>query len=620
MVPREPRRKNGAKKFMEWIMWFRRARIAMLAGLFTGMLPGPFVMRLHAQTVPNLATSAGLSAGKNEVAPSNAPKSSVIVVRPKGWAGAISDWSNYRSREYRIVEIDSQPTAAQQHIEILRAAAQCAPKASAILLCGDVACEVDSGVEKNNTATKPGPMKKRIETLTPGVVLDTSIRLSGLTTPNLCTDAIFGDLDDDGCPDLAVGRLPAKSPSELSRMLQRSIAYEAIPPGPWNDTVHVTAGVGGFGMIADAAIETVTRRFLTEGIPDHFHLNTTYASCTSNYCPNPFAIRESFIDRINHGGLFWVYIGHGAVTELDYFQVGDQWMPIAEATDARRFQIQKRPPIAIMLACFTGAYDANVDCFSEHLLGQSDGPIAVIAGSRVTMPYGLSQLASEMINGCFRDEIPTLGEVVLQAKRRIWQPDDPPSTETENHAEPVAEPGVGSMDRRIDIRKRYQKIVTEMARALSPSNHELVQERREHVRLMNLLGDPLLRIPYPQRIPLQIDNVAAADSTLHVAGTSPLSGQLRVEISLVRDRLPDGVAPLSSYRGTTEQHETMQRTYERSNDLLVANTEATISEGPFNVAIKIPETAKGRYVVSAYVYGINTWAVGSERLSVRKPK
>lgn len=622
-------------------MWFRMARIAVLVGLLAGL----FMTELRAQTVSKPLRTVpsansrdpGTRTGSASEQPSTAQtdplpsqekslvKSSVIVVRPRGWSSAIAEWASYRSREYRIVEVDSQPTASQQHIEILKAASQCSPKASAILLCGDVACEVDPDAEKYNAqsntttkseASKPGTKGKRIETLTPGVVLDTSIRLSGMTTPNLCTDAIFGDMDDDGCPDLAVGRLPAKTPTELSRMLRRSISYEAIPPGPWNDTVHVTAGVGGFGMIADAAIETVTRRFLTEGIPDYFHLNTTYASCTSNYCPNPLAIRQSYIDRINKGGLFWVYIGHGAVTELDYFQVGDQWMPIAEATDAKRFQIQKRPPIAIMLACFTGAFDANVDCFSEHLLGQPDGPIAVIAGSRVTMPYGLSQLASEMINGCFRDEIPTLGEVVLQAKRRIWQPDDAAASDPKNERELVEDSGA----KRLDIRKRYEKIVTEMARALSPGNHELVQERREHVRLMNLLGDPLLRIPYPQKISLEIEKVAAADSVLHVTGTSPLAGQLRVELTLVRDRLPEGVAPLSSYRGTTEQHEAMQRTYERSNDLLVSSHEQSVDAGPFSLDIAIPATAKGRYIVSAYVYGNDSWAVGSERLSVRKSK
>jgi hypothetical protein len=349
----------------------------------------------------------------------------VIVVRPARWQSALERWKEYRSQEYSIVEIDSPGTSLEQQQAIRDAALRCTPPATAILLCGDVAREIDprEPPAPGKLASPTRGSRKTIEILTPGMVLDTTVRLGPMTTPSLCTDATFGDLDGDGCPDIAVGRLPAKSPTELERMLERSILYESAAPGPWNDTVHVTAGVGGFGVIADTAIETVTRRFLTEGIPDHFRLQMTYASCTSSYCPNPLKLRESYIDRINQGGLFWVYIGHGSVTHLDYMQAGNAWLPIGEADDAGRFHIRSRPPIAVMLACFTGAYDANVDCFAERLLAQEAGPVAVIAGSRVTMPYGLSQLASEMINGCFRDRIPTLGEVVLQAKRRIWEDD-----------------------------------------------------------------------------------------------------------------------------------------------------------------------------------------------------
>jgi hypothetical protein len=95
------------------------------------------------------------------------------------------------------------------------------------------------------------------------------------------------------------------------------------------------------------------------------------------------------------------------------------------------------------------------------------------------MPYGLSQFASELINGCFRDRIPTLGELVFEAKRRVWT-DDEESASSIKQAEGF------------DVRKRYRKVVTDMAQALNPSDHDLTLERREHVRLMNLLGDPLL--------------------------------------------------------------------------------------------------------------------------------
>lgn len=570
-----------------------------------------------AAALGSLTVAIGQQPDGNRAPSGPSVHSSVIVVRPALWKSSLERWIRYRSTEYRIVEIDSQTTAEKQLGAIRDTAKGCDPPVAAILLCGDVASEVQQRdpIAKNTARSNPsaGKGKSQLEVLTPGMVVDTVVRLGPLTTPTLCTDAIFGDLDSDGCPDLAVGRLPAKTPSELERMLDRSIAYESIAPGPWNDTVHVTAGVGGFGALADTAIETVTRRFLTEGIPDHFRLQMTYASCTSTYCPNPLQLREAYIDRINGGGLFWVYIGHGAVTHLDHMQAGNTWLPIGDPEDARRFQSRSRPPIAIMLACFTGAYDANVDCFAERLLAQESGPVAVIAGSRVTMPYGLSQLASEMINGCFRDRIPTLGEVVHQAKRRVWLDDTPDDNQLSN-----ANRGQGAD--RVDIRQRYRKIITDMAHALNPGEHDLLAERREHVRLMNLLGDPLLKIPYPETIDVEVPDSVEPGAHATVRGTAPIGGKLVIEMALVRDRLPEGVVPLSSYEGSPRQHQQMQANYDSANDLRVLRFEQIVAPGFFEVPFDIPSDLKGRCVVSAYVYGENRWAVGSRRIVVRKPR
>ena len=513
----------------------------------------------------------------------------VVVVRPAFWKDALGPWKTYRSLEYQFVEVDSVANSGELKNTVKKTISTCKTPVRAVLLCGDAALEV---------------APNRFESLTPGIVLDTAIRLGDTTTNRLCTDALYGDLDDDGCPDIAVGRLPAKTPEELSRMLQRSIDYEAISPGPWNDTVHVTAGVGGFGFLADAAIETVTRRFLTEGIPPHYYMNVTVASCTSTYCPNPRKLQEAYIERINQGGLFWVYIGHGQVEHLDYYQVADQWLPIGQASDARKFRCQNRPPIALMLACFTGAFDARVDCFSEHLLAQPNGPIAVISGSRVTMPYGLSQLSSELLNGCFRDRIATLGQLVLEAKRRVWIDDEQsPQGNTDG----------------FDIRKRYRKIVTQMAQALNPSDHDLTLERREHVRLMNLLGDPLLKIPYPQSIDMEVPSKATSGTAIQIQGRSSVSGKLIVELALVRDRVPAGVIPLKSYQGTAQDHDQMERNYQSCNQLTVYRVEQPRVDGDFEVTLPIPENSSGRYVVSAYVYGQKHWSTGSRKLTIREP-
>ncbi len=47
-------------------------------------------------------------------------------------------------------------------------------------------------------------------------------------------------------------------------------------------------------------------------------------------------------------------------------------------------------PIAIMLACYTAAFDQPQDCLAEQMLKAEGGPVAVYGGSRVTMPYAMS--------------------------------------------------------------------------------------------------------------------------------------------------------------------------------------------------------------------------------------
>lgn len=45
--------------------------------------------------------------------------------------------------------------------------------------------------------------------------------------PEIATDNYYADLDDDAVPDIAVGRLPADNPGDLSRMVAKILAYES---------------------------------------------------------------------------------------------------------------------------------------------------------------------------------------------------------------------------------------------------------------------------------------------------------------------------------------------------------------------------------------------------------
>ena len=532
--------------------------------------------------------------------------SSVIVVCPKAWESSLVEWVNYRSKEYQIINVEAVTSPQDLKRSILKAAGQAQFPVAAVLLCGDVGAVDD-----------PSSKKAKFKTILPTFEIETKVKLGTFTTPTLATDLYYGDLDNDECPELAVGRLPAKNALDLSRMLRRSIDYEQSQSfGPWRDRIHATAGIGGFGVLADTAIESVARRLLSEGIPDRFQLNMTYASLTSPYCPDPFSLTRSFIGKINEGGLFWVFIGHGGVDRLDDFIVGKDAIPICLTEHVSQFDIKDGPPIALMLACFTGAFDARVDCFAETLLSRNDGPIAVIAGSRVTMPYGLSQLSTGMMDGCFRDQIPTLGGILLNAKRNIWKQSGAGAKqgrESDNSIEPQISAGAR-------LRERQQSMIEQMATALSPEGHDLTEERREHVRLMNLLGDPLLRIMHPGSMSINCDLEPQAGKPLLVTGTSLRPGKLKIELTLSRDRLPDGIQPVKDFQGTEDQRKSMQDNYSRASDLVLAKFEQEIVPGEFSFELQVPLDCRGRCVVRAFVYGSNNWASGSQRVNVRRTK
>ena len=523
--------------------------------------------------------------------------SSVIVVRPRGWGDALAEWMQYRQARYHLIELDACDSPHELRQAILRQVSQAKNPVVAILLCGDVA-----------VANEPNSTKVGQAILVPTFEIPTRVKLGPFTTPSLATDLFYGDVNDDECPDIAVGRLPAKSAADLSRMLKRSIDYEQSQSfGPWRDRIHATAGVGGFGVIADTAIETVTRRLLSEGIPDRFQLQMTHASLTSPFCPDPHRLTQSFIGKINEGGLFWVYMGHGNVHQLDHFAVGNEYVPICSAEHIPQFQVQDGPPIAVMLACFTGAFDARIDCFAEMLLAKNDGPIAVIAGSRVTMPYGLSQFSTELMDGCFQDRTETLGEIVLNAKRSIWN-----QTEAGNG-------GSDQANTKNRLRDNQKLLIANMATALSPAGHDLSEERKEHVRLMNLLGDPLLRIRQPAEISIQCEEQHQSGATIKLKGISPISGQMHVELVLSRDRLPDGIKTVPAFDGAPEQRQQMQQNYAQASNLVLLQSEQTVAPGDFAVDIPIPIDCRGRCVVRAIVYGADDWASGTQRIKVTRP-
>jgi Peptidase family C25 len=422
--------------------------------------------------------------------------------------------------------------------------------------------------------------------------------------PEIGTDNWYADLDDDEVPDLAIGRLPADSRQELTRIVDKILAYETTQShGLWRQRVNFVAGVGGFGGLLDGVIETSTKKLLTDGIPAAYRTNMTFGSWRSAYCPDPRRFHETAVARHNEGCLFWVYIGHGQPTGLDQVQVPGSRFHIFNCDDCGKLQAKNGSPIAIMLACYTAAYDRGTDCLAEDMLRAPGGPVAIYGGSRVTMPYAMAVMSSEMLEEYFQNKPATLGQAVLQTKRRMVTPVD------EKNAQ----------------ERPNRLLLDALASILSPARATLTQERHEHLHLFNLIGDPNLTLSYPGEVKLELQGDPLPGKTVELTAESPLAGRVTIELLARRDISKVNVPPRDHFDPSNAGLAAWQTAYEQANDQVWLRKVVPLESAGEEVSrlteqLQIPELARGPAHLRVFVEGPQGHAVGVLNIVIKPAK
>lgn len=423
------------------------------------------------------------------------------------------------------------------------------------------------------------------------------------------TDNWYADLDDDEIPDVAIGRLPADSPRELSQIVAKILAYETRHDfGLWRQRVNFVAGVGGFGQLIDSVTEITTKKLLTDGIPAQYTTSMTFGSWRSPFCPDPRLFHNTALARHNEGCLFWVYIGHGHPQGLDNVQVPGGRFHILNCRDCSRLDATSGPPIAVMLACYTAAYDRPQDCLAEDMLRAPGGPVAIYGGSRVTMPYAMAVMGTELLDEYFKNRPATLGEVVLNSKRNMVK------TVVEAEA----------------LQKGNRVLIDGIAALLSPVKTTLEDERKEHLHLFNLIGDPNLRLVYPETVAVTAVEEIEPGQVLHVSAQSPLGGRVTVELLARRDTPKVAPPTRETFDPSHAGLSALQTSYDQANDKVWAKavfdlpqtrperTEAAAAL-PIQADLPVPAGAAGPAHVRVFVQGPSRHAVGVSNISIRSP-
>ncbi|MCC7085520.1 MAG: hypothetical protein IT427_10985 [Pirellulales bacterium] len=502
----------------------------------------------------------------------------IAVVCPQEYRAEMRPWVERRSGQNRV-EFVADTGSAEQIRARIRSLSKKA-KVQAIVIVGDAPPTLLSA------ATKPANQ-------TPTFFLPGKVNLYWGGSAEFASDNPYADFDDDGVPDVAIGRLPADSARELAAMIRKILAYEDNRNfGPWRSQINLVAGEGGFGPVVDGVIEAAARRFITWGVPAAYRSTMTYANWQSPYCPDPRHLHECSLERINEGCLFWVYIGHGSPRRVKPADFPDGPQPILSWEDCPRLNCGNAPPIAMFLACHIGSFAAPSDCLAEDLLRAAGGPVAVISGSNVTMPYAMSALGREAMREFFDGRRETVGELLLHAKRGMCRGDGVP----------------------------FWSAIHALTVAAAPASLQPKEERREHLQLFNLFGDPTMKVRIPQTAKITAPKTASAGQWIRIASDSPMDGKAEIELVVRRDHFRRAPNERSAYRMGDAARAEFEATYREANDPRLASAKLDVCKGRFETEIAVPADASGPCHVRVFIEGTDDCAVGASDILIGNEK
>jgi hypothetical protein len=270
---------------------------------------------------------------------------------------------------------------------------------------------------------------------------------TGLTTQPVLVPTYFACVDPWSCevavdnefvtvsgsdrlPDLAIGRLPARTLAEAMVMVNKTTSYESNPPsGSWAGTLAFVAdnardanGVpdpaGNFealseGIIALTPAQYTVNRVFYDPYPNDDN-GEPYRYRT------PTATTDAIVAAVNGGAVFLNYIGHASNTTWAH-------EALLRARDVGRNDVTRltngpRQPIVLDMACVSGNFaDPTVTGIEVMMLGwPSGGSVAGWGATGFGVATGHDQLHRGFYQAVFNSGVRTLGLATAAGKQALW--------------------------------------------------------------------------------------------------------------------------------------------------------------------------------------------------------
>ncbi len=218
------------------------------------------------------------------------------------------------------------------------------------------------------------------------------------------SDDWFVDFNQDALPDLAIGRLPVRTPDELRLIIKKLVSYASASPG--QEVTLLADRNDGFDFEA-ASNE------LRSMLPSQLKVTEIFRSQNDD-----LTTKRNLLDALERGQLLINYKGHGSVT----LWRGD----LLTTDDARNLNNGTRLPMFVLMTCLNGFFtDPVLDSLAEGLIkSEQGGAIAVWASTGLTAPVEQTNLNREFYRLLFSQSGGlTIGEAIARAKASVADAD-----------------------------------------------------------------------------------------------------------------------------------------------------------------------------------------------------
>jgi putative transposon-encoded protein len=225
---------------------------------------------------------------------------------------------------------------------------------------------------------------------------------TGLVTVGL--DSPLADMDGDGNPEMAIGRLPAQTSAALTAMINRIVTHEASDA--WKNKVL---------LIAD---KDPSNDFILACDRLAGHVPTGIAVQRLNYTTNMTTLTMSneFRQAFNSGAPLSVYLGHGN-------NIGMSSPYFFEHSSSRSYMstLTNRTRTSLLLAgtCLLNDFakpDLGSRCLGKGFLDTAPGgAVAVWASAGASSLINAEETSAAMMDVLFHNHGQRLGELVLAA-------------------------------------------------------------------------------------------------------------------------------------------------------------------------------------------------------------